>query len=174
MDAPAHAEMPLPPVADPLPRLILDIGNRRGFRRIMVMVRVGRTDLGESSLPLEPGRFQSALPGVENSRLFRQQLGHPTIKPGNLLRRAKIGFIGDNNISCRDLILKLYVFQNLLFFKPSRVDQAKHRAQLKHILIMLSRQGFNNLGGMPKTRWFNQQSVWLGFMNQLVESDLHR
>ena len=137
-------------------------------------MRVGRTDLGERGLPVEPGGFQPAFPGVENSRLFRLQLGHPMIKPVNLLRCAKVSFIGDHNISCRNLILKLYVFQNLLLLKPSRVDQAKHGAQLKHILIMLSRQGFNNLGGMPKARGFNQQPVWAGFMNQLVESDLHR
>ncbi len=45
--------------------------------------------------------------------------------------------------------------------------------QLQHILVVLSRQGFDNLGRMPQPGRLDQQSVRPGLMDQLIEANLH-
>mgnify|MGYP006969681679 CR=1 FL=1 len=125
-------------------------------------------------LAVQPARCQMPEPRVVNRPLGGFQLCGPLIKMSQLLRGAKISLVGNENIRRSHLIPELHIAEHLRFFEPSGVHQADYRAHGEYILVVLAGQGVQNLRGVTEPGRFNQQTVGLCLVNQLVEPYLHR
>ena len=133
---------------------------------VMVSARVGHRQ--SIRLAIQPFRCQLSEPCVMGSPLSGFQLRGPLVKMGQLLWRTKIGLVGNQNIGCGNLIPELHVAENFRLFEPAGVHQANHRPHGENIPIVLTGQGFQNLGGMTEPGWLDQQPLRPGLVDQLV------